>query len=110
VGVPGAADAALTVGAVNKQDQLAGFSGRGPLKDTFAVKPEITAPGVGIVDARAADTSMGTPVDGNYTSANGTSMATPHVSGAAAILARRHPDWTADRLKQVLVSTAKQCS
>jgi hypothetical protein len=32
------------------------------------------------------------------------------VSGAAAILARRHPDWTADRLKQVLVSTAKQCS
>ncbi|WP_406011991.1 S8 family serine peptidase [Streptomyces sp. NBC_00984] len=65
---------------------------------------------MGIVAARAADTSMGTPVDADYTSANGTSMATPHVSGAAAILAQRHPDWTADRLKQVLVGTAKQGS
>ncbi|MFE7323741.1 S8 family serine peptidase [Streptomyces sp. NPDC057565] len=110
VGAPGAAEDALTVGAVNKQDQLAGFSSRGPVKDTFAVKPEITAPGVDIVAARAAGTTMGTPVDDNYTSANGTSMATPHVSGAAAILAQRHPDWTADRLKQVLVSTAKQGS
>ncbi|MER6103792.1 S8 family serine peptidase [Streptomyces sp. NPDC001832] len=108
VGSPGAAQDALTVGAVNKQDQLAGFSSRGPVKETFAVKPEITAPGVGIVAARAAGTTMGTPVDANYTSANGTSMATPHVSGAAAILAQRHPDWSADRLKQVLVSTAKQ--
>ncbi|WRZ94413.1 S8 family serine peptidase [Streptomyces sp. NBC_01007] len=110
VGSPGAADAALTVGAVSKQDQLASFSSRGPVKDTFAVKPEITAPGVGIVAARAAGTSMGTPVDADYTSANGTSMATPHVSGAAAILAQRHPDWTADRLKQVLVGTAEQGS
>ncbi|MEV7236401.1 S8 family serine peptidase [Streptomyces sp. NPDC051020] len=108
VGSPGAAKDALTVGAVNKQDQLAGFSSRGPLKETFAVKPEITAPGVGIVAARAAGTTMGTPVDANYTTASGTSMATPHVSGAAAILVQRHPDWTADRLKQVLVSTAKQ--
>ncbi|MCX4536892.1 S8 family serine peptidase [Streptomyces sp. NBC_01669] len=110
VGSPGAADAALTVGAVSKQDQLANFSSRGPLKDTFAVKPEITAPGVGIVAARAAGTSMGTPVDADYTAASGTSMATPHVAGAAAILAQRHPDWTADRLKQVLVGTAKQGS
>ncbi|MFB6784969.1 S8 family serine peptidase [Streptomyces sp. NPDC056352] len=110
VGSPGAAQDALTVGAVSKQDQLANFSSRGPLKETFAVKPEITAPGVGIVAARAAGTSMGTPVDANYTAANGTSMATPHVSGAAAILVQRHPDWSADRLKQVLVSTAKQGS
>ncbi|MFD4944432.1 S8 family serine peptidase [Streptomyces sp. NPDC058409] len=110
VGSPGAADAALTVGAVSKQDELADFSSRGPLKDTFVVKPEITAPGVGIVAARAAGTSMGTPVDADYTAASGTSMATPHVSGAAAILAQRHPDWTAGRLKQVLVGTAKQGS
>ncbi|MFI6061963.1 S8 family serine peptidase [Streptomyces sp. NPDC051286] len=108
VGSPGAADAALTVGAVSKSELLAGFSSRGPRKGDFAVKPEITAPGVGIVAARAAGTAMGTPVDANYTSASGTSMATPHMAGAAAILAQRHPDWTADRLKQVLVSTAKQ--
>ncbi|MEU0834391.1 S8 family serine peptidase [Streptomyces sp. NPDC005969] len=108
VGSPGAADAALTVGAVSKSELLAGFSSRGPRKGDFAVKPEITAPGVGIVAARAAGTSMGLPADANYTSASGTSMATPHMAGAAAILAQRHPDWTADRLKQVLVSTAKQ--
>jgi len=107
VGSPGAADAALTVGAVSKQDVLASFSSRGPLKDTFKVKPEITAPGVAIVAARAAGTAMGTPVDANYTSASGTSMATPHVAGAAAILAQEHPDWTGDRLKQVLANTAK---
>ncbi|MGW2086157.1 S8 family serine peptidase [Streptomyces sp. NPDC001880] len=110
VSSPGAAQDALTVGAVSKQEQLANFSSRGPVKETFAVKPEITAPGVGIVAARAAGTTMGTPVDANYTAANGTSMATPHVSGAAAILVQRHPDWSADRLKQVLVSTAKQGS
>ncbi|MFG3421759.1 S8 family serine peptidase [Micromonospora sp. NPDC048063] len=107
VGSPGAADAALTVGAVDKSDVLAPFSSRGPRAADFAVKPEITAPGVGIVAARAAGTTMGTPVDGSYTSANGTSMATPHVAGAAAILKQRHPDWTYDHLKQVLVGTAK---
>ena len=110
VGSPGAAEAALTVGAVSKQDVLASFSSRGPVTGTFAVKPEITAPGVAIVAARAASTTLGTPVDANYTSASGTSMATPHVAGAAAILVQRHPDWTGDRLKQVLVNTAKHGS
>ncbi|MEH7500741.1 S8 family serine peptidase [Neobacillus drentensis] len=49
---------------------------------------------------------MGTTVNDYYTSANGTSMATPHVSGAAAILRQRHPDWSADQIKQVLIDTA----
>ena len=50
---------------------------------------------------------MGTPVDDTYTTASGTSMATPHVAGAAAILAQQHPDWTAAQLKSQLISTAK---
>ena len=106
IGTPGSADAALTVGAVDKSDQLASFSSRGPRLGDSAVKPEITAPGVNIVAARAAGTTMGTPVDTDYTSANGTSMATPHVAGAVAILKQRHQDWTGDRLKQVLISSA----
>ncbi|MEH0981348.1 S8 family peptidase [Micromonospora sp. CPCC 205556] len=107
VGSPGAASAALTVGAVDRDDNLADFSSRGPRIGDGGVKPEITAPGVGIVAARAAGTHMGTAVGEAYTRANGTSMATPHIAGAAAILAQEHPDWTAGQLKDALVSTTK---
>ncbi|MFD4605769.1 S8 family serine peptidase [Streptomyces sp. NPDC058464] len=109
VGTPGIADSALTVGAVDKSDKLASFSSRGPRVGDYAVKPEITAPGVAITAARAAGTSMpgGTPVDDYYTTASGTSMATPHVAGAAALVAQAHPDWTGQQIKQALATTAK---
>ncbi|HEX4816459.1 MAG TPA: S8 family serine peptidase [Nonomuraea sp.] len=107
VSAPGTARTALTVGAVDKQQRLADFSGKGPRLGDAAVKPEIVAPGVAITAARAAGTAMGSPVDAYYTTGSGTSMATPHVAGAAAILAQRHPDWTSSRLKDALVSTAR---
>lgn len=106
VGSPGAADAALTVGAVDREDILADFSSRGPRWGDLALKPDITAPGVGIVAARASGTSMGNPVDAHYTAASGTSMAAPHVAGAAAILKQHHPAWAAEDLKDGLISTA----
>ncbi|CAM5505240.1 hypothetical protein SALBM311S_05412 [Streptomyces alboniger] len=107
VGTPGIADSALTVGAVDKSDKLASFSSRGPRRGDYAVKPEITAPGASITAARASGTTMGTPLDDNYTAASGTSMATPHVAGAAALVAQAHPDWTGEQIKQALASTAK---
>ncbi|WP_327638976.1 S8 family serine peptidase [Kribbella sp. NBC_00482] len=107
VGTPGAAASALTVGAVDRQDKLADFSSRGPRLGDAGLKPEITAPGVDIIAARATGTAMGQPVDNLYTAASGTSMATPHVAGAAVLLAQQHPDWKADQLKNALVSTAK---
>ncbi|EOD70628.1 Subtilisin-like protein serine protease-like protein [Amycolatopsis vancoresmycina DSM 44592] len=137
IGSPGTADAALTVGAVGRDEKLASFSSRGPRLGDNAVKPDITAPGVGIVAARAAGTAMGdvvddhytaasgtsmaTPhvagsggvvvvVDDHYTAASGTSMATPHVAGAAAILAQQHPDWTGRQLKDALASTSLTAS
>ncbi|MFD1936676.1 S8 family serine peptidase [Nonomuraea mangrovi] len=106
ISMPGAADAALTVAAVDKNDQLAGFSSRGP-RPGGGLKPDIAAPGVDIVAARAAGTAMGSPVDEHYTGASGTSMATPHVAGAVAILAQQHPDWTGRQLKTALMSTSK---
>ncbi|WP_240777515.1 S8 family peptidase [Nonomuraea basaltis] len=116
VASPGAAASALTVGAVDPSDKIASFSSRGPrLGDDFAIKPEITAPGVNIIAARAKGTSLGEgssvpgggPIDDYYTAASGTSMATPHVAASAGILAAQHPDWTADQLKTALTGTAK---
>lgn len=106
IGAPGSADAALTVGAVDKNGALASFSSRGPRLGDFAIKPDITAPGVGIAAARAEGTAMGTPVNASYTRANGTSMATPHVAGAAAIVHQQNPDLGAAELKALLASTA----
>ena len=106
VETPGAATAALTVGAVDAEDQLADFSSRGPRSGDYAMKPDITAPGVDILAARAAGTALGEPVGQWYTRATGTSMATPHVAGAAAIMAQRWPRWTPGRIKSVLMGTA----
>ncbi len=105
VGSPAAADAALTVGAVDRADDLAPFSSRGPRKDG-AVKPDITAPGVGIVAAKAAGGVIGDPVGDKHVALSGTSMSSPHVAGAAAILAGQHPDWSPERIKAALMASA----
>ncbi|MEU9781147.1 S8 family serine peptidase [Streptomyces phaeochromogenes] len=110
VGSPGSAEAALTVGAVDKADALADFSSRGPRVGDSGVKPDLTAPGVAITAAAAAGSILveqyPSDVPG-YLTIDGTSMATPHVVGAAAILAQQHPDWTGERLKAVLTGSAK---
>ncbi|NKE57376.1 S8 family serine peptidase [Lentzea sp. PSKA42] len=105
VSTPAAADAALAVASVTKDNQLSYFSSRGPRTDG-AVKPEISAPGHAIAAARARGTSMGYPINDRHTLASGTSMAAPHVTGAAAILAGQHPDWSPARLKAALTGTA----
>jgi subtilisin family serine protease len=106
VGSPGSAAAALTVGAVDRTDAMADFSSRGPTADG-SLKPDLTAPGVDIVAAKAAEGTEGAPAADGYVSMSGTSMATPHVAGAAAILAQRHPDWTGERIKAALTASAK---
>jgi subtilisin family serine protease len=107
VGAPAAADAALTVGAVDRDDKLAPFSSRGPRWVNNAIKPDITAPGVNIVAAKAKNGRIGTPVGDGHVALSGTSMAAPHVAGAAAILAGQHSDWRASDLKAALMNSAK---
>ena len=102
VSSPGCAPSVLTVGATDRDDSTAYFSSRGPTTLSHTLKPEIAAPGVGISAAAAGGRGVYA-----YQSMSGTSMATPHVAGAAAIVKQRHPDWTAQQIKAALVSSAE---
>ncbi|MET8326486.1 S8 family serine peptidase [Streptomyces sp. NPDC005181] len=102
VSSPGCAPSVLTVGAVDRDDSTAQFSSRGPAIGSHTLKPEISAPGVNISAAAAGGRGVYA-----YRTMSGTSMATPHVAGAAAIVKQRHPDWTAQQIKAALVSSAK---
>jgi subtilisin family serine protease len=109
VGSPGSAEDAITVGAVDGKDKLADFSSTGPTVDG-AVKPDVTAPGVDITAAAAKGSLIDQEVGENppgYLTISGTSMATPHVAGAAAILKQEHPDWKFAELKGALTGSAK---
>ncbi|NMO49954.1 S8 family serine peptidase [Actinoplanes sp. TBRC 11911] len=106
VNSPGSADAALTVGAVDKDGAPADYSSKGPRLGDYAVKPEMTAPGTDITAARSSYLDDGTTGD-PYVTFSGTSMATPHVAGAAAIMTQAHPDWTSEQRKGALIGSAR---
>jgi len=106
IGSPGAARKVITVGATDDHDAVASFSSRGPTADGRP-KPDLCFPGVGIIAPRSSGTSMGTPVDNLYTQASGTSMATPHAAGTAALLRQAKADLTPDQVKQLLRVTAR---
>ncbi|WP_042351020.1 S8 family serine peptidase [Bacillus massiliigorillae] len=82
---------------LKEQDHLASFSSRGPVTVSWEIKPDVVAPGVAIDST----------VPGGYIALQGTSMAAPHVAGAAALLKQAHPEWKPDQIKSALMSTAK---
>jgi serine protease AprX len=105
VGPPGCARFVITVGASDDKDQMASFSSRGPTSDG-RIKPDIVYPGVGIVAAQAEGTSLGRVVEPGYVSLDGTSMATPHAAGVAALMLEANPDLTAQQVKTQMLAAA----
>ena len=77
---------------------IASFSSSGPTPISLQMKPDVSAPGVEIVSSVPSH-------EGNWATFSGTSMAAPHVAGAAALLAQRHPAWTVEQIKSALVQT-----
>jgi serine protease AprX len=118
---PGNDPFALSVGAVDDQgtaqrddDAYTDWSSVGVTQDGFT-KPDIAAPGAHIVSTLArgsvfADLCPTCTVDGNYIRIGGTSMAAPVVSGVAALIFERHPDWTPADVKATLIETARDVS
>jgi subtilisin family serine protease len=100
VSSPGAAAGAITVGATTLEARMAGFSSAGPTPQSLRLKPEVSAPGVGILSSIPTR-------DGTWGSLSGTSMAAPHVAGAAALLTQRHPTWSVPQIKSALALTAR---
>ncbi|WP_319799506.1 S8 family serine peptidase [Jeotgalibacillus aurantiacus] len=84
-------------------ETMAGFSSRGPVIDTWMVKPDVSAPGVNIVSTIPTHDEN---VHG-YAALQGTSMASPHVAGAAALILQANPDWSIDDVKASLMNTAQ---
>ncbi|MGQ0834375.1 MAG: S8 family serine peptidase, partial [Gammaproteobacteria bacterium] len=83
-----------------KQDRIAGFSSRGPGHTGSGFKPDLSAPGVGIV-------STGRGTGTGSLNIQGTSMAAPHVAGAAALLRELHPKLSVSGIKALLQNSTE---
>ncbi|MCP3774763.1 S8 family serine peptidase [Paenibacillus sp. MZ04-78.2] len=93
----------------NPGDMMTTFSSRGPLSDDkLSIKPDISAPGMNVLSTFPAYGKMipGASYAEAYKRLPGTSMAAPHVAGAALLLKQQHPDWTPFDIRAALANTA----
>ncbi len=102
IGSPATTPDAIAVAASSEggdgspADEIASFSSIGPTPISLLLKPDVTAPGEDVLSSIP---------HASWDSWDGTSMATPHVAGAAALLEERHPLWTVEQIKSALEST-----
>jgi minor extracellular serine protease Vpr len=84
-------------------DFMAGFSSQGPTPVSFRVKPDVVAPGVNVLSSIPVSFCKGSPCFAFF---QGTSMATPHLAGSAAVLRWLYPSWNAAQVRSAIVNTA----
>jgi subtilisin family serine protease len=106
-----AAGPAVTIGAgaqyfvTGNDDIMASFSSEGPTDVDFRVKPDVVAPGVNVLSSIPHQFCAAPPCFAFF---QGTSMATPHLAGSAAVVRWQHPGWTAAQIRSAIVNTADQ--
>ena len=88
---------------IAKNDVIADFTSEGPTDVDFRIKPDVMAPGVNVVSSIPRSDCGGAPCFAFF---NGTSMATPHLAGSAAIVRQAQPTWTAAQVRSAIVNTA----
>src|SRR5206468_6726728 len=131
INAPGNDPYVITVGAMKtmetpsrSDDTIASYSSKGPTLVDHVVKPDLVAPGNQVISLLAPNSTLAlnypktlvsnslyetigaSGKSGDYFVLSGTSMATPVVSGAAALLIQQHPSLTPDQVKARLMKTA----
>ncbi|MGH3519936.1 MAG: S8 family serine peptidase [Haloechinothrix sp.] len=105
-GQPATIGAELSYFRTDNDNIMAGFSSQGPSPDTARrAKPDVVAPGVNVLSSIPVS-HCGADVSDCWTFMQGTSMASPHLAGMAAVLRAAHPDWTAEQVRSAVVNTA----
>lgn len=89
----------------HNDDFMASFSSQGPTDVDFRVKPDVVAPGVNVLSSIPHQFCDAPPCFAFF---QGTSMATPHLAGSAAIVRQQNPDWSAAQVRSSIVNTADQ--
>ncbi|MGH3070672.1 MAG: S8 family serine peptidase [Gaiellaceae bacterium] len=96
---------AMTYFDTGNDNIMAGFSSQGPTDVDFRVKPDVTSPGVNVLSSQPAHACGAPPCWAFF---QGTSMATPHLAGIAAVVRAQHPSWSAAEIRSAIVNTADQ--
>ncbi len=86
-------------------DIMGDFSSQGPTDVDYRVKPDLVAPGVNVLSSVPSTACTEAPCWAFY---QGTSMASPHLAGAAAVVRQAHPDWTPEQVRSAITNTATE--